>query len=146
MIEAGRIDKRPAHIIDIMPTFIELAGGIYPDSLNGKPVKPMIGKSLVPVFKNINIEWERTLLWEHEGNRAVRKGDWKLVSRYDQDAGGFMPWELYNLAEDRTELNDFSSDLPDKTREMIELYEKLADEAEVTPWDEVLEIRKQNRR
>lgn len=146
MIEAGRIDKRPAHIIDIMPTFIEIAGGIYPDSLNGKPVKPMIGKSLVPVFKNINIEWERTLLWEHEGNRAVRKGDWKLVSRYDQDAGGFMPWELYNLAEDRTELNDFSSDLPDKTREMIELYEKLADEAEVTPWDEVLEIRKQNRR
>jgi len=146
MIEAGRIDKRLAHIIDIMPTFIELAGGIYPDSLNGKPVKPMMGKSLVPVFKNINIEWERTLLWEHEGNRAVRKGDWKMVSRYDQDAGGFTPWELYNLAEDRTELNDLSSDLPDKTREMIELYEELARESEVTPWDEVLKVRNQNRR
>ena len=146
MIKAGRIDKRPAHIIDIMPTFTELAGGIYPDSLNGKPVKSMMGKSLVPVFKNINIEWERILLWEHEGNRAVRKGDWKLVSRYDQDAGGFTPWELYNLAKDRTELNDLSSDLPDKTKEMIELYEKMAREAEVTPWDEVLKVRNQNRR
>jgi arylsulfatase A-like enzyme len=146
MIESGRIDPRPAHIIDIMPTLVELAGGIYPDSLKGNPVKPMMGQSLVPVFKNINIKWERTLLWEHEGNRALRKGDWKLVSRYDQNAGGFTPWELYNLNKDRSELNDLSSALPEKTKEMIDLYEKMAAEAEVTPWDEVLRIRQLNRR
>jgi arylsulfatase A-like enzyme len=142
MIEAGRMDDRPAHIIDIMPTFVELAGGIYPGSFNGHTVKPMMGKSLVPVLKNNNIEWERTLFWEHEGNRAVRQGDWKLVSRYDPNAGGFTPWELYNL----TELNDLSSELPDKTNEMIDLYNKMADAAEVTPWDEVLRIRRMNRR
>ena len=141
MIEAGRIDNRPAHIIDIMPTFVELAGGIYPKLFNDHKIKPMMGKSLMPVLIDENPEWERILFWEHEGNRAIRSGDWKLVSRYDNTTGSFTPWELYNLAEDRSEINDMSGKNPEKTIEMIELYNEMVIAAEVITWTEVLRIR-----
>jgi len=141
MIEAGRIVNSPAHTIDIMPTFVELAGGIYPETYNDYTIKPMMGKSLLPVFTDKKNEWKRILFWEHEGNRAVRNGDWKLVSRYDNATGSFTPWELYNLSEDRTELNDLSDKNPEILMEMIELYNEMANEAEVTTWTEILRIR-----
>lgn len=144
-IKAGRIDNRPAHIVDIMPTIVKLTGGIYPETYNDQPIKPMMGRSLVPIFKNEQVEWERILFWEHQGNRAIRKGDWKLVSRYDNSKGGFTPWELYNLAEDRSELNDLSDKMPEKTIELIELYNKMAMVVEVTPWPDVIKIRAENK-
>jgi len=142
LIEAGRVDNSPVHIIDIMPTFVELAGGIYPETFHDHAIKPMMGKSLVPVFADENPEWKRILFWEHEGNRAVRNGDWKLVSRYDNATGSFTPWELYNMINDRSELNDLSDKNPEKIMEMIELYNEIANVAEETTWTEVLRIRK----
>ena len=141
IIEGGRIVDNPAHIIDIMPTFIDLAGGQYPEEYNGNQIKPLMGQSLVPVLLNEPTEWDRILFWEHEGNRALRKGNWKLVSRYDGENKVESPWELYDLAADRTEMHDLSQDKPELLEEMIVLYNEMAEKAEVTPWPEVMEIR-----
>jgi len=141
MIEGGRTVNKTAHIIDIMPTFIDLADGHYPDEYDGNKIKPMMGQSLVPVLCNEPTDWDRILFWEHEGNRAVRKGDWKMVSRYDYEQKVETPWELYDLAADRSEMHDLSREKPELLNEMIQLYNEMADKAEVTPWPQVLEIR-----
>ncbi|MBL7113249.1 MAG: arylsulfatase [Bacteroidales bacterium] len=141
MIEGGRTVYKAAHIIDIMPTFVELADGHYPDEYDGNKIKPMMGQSLVPVLLNEQTEWDRILFWEHEGNRAIRKGDWKMVSRYDYEPKVETPWELYDLAADRSEMHDLSQEKPELLEEMIQLYNEMARKAEVTPWPEVIEIR-----
>ena len=100
------------HLIDLLPTFLDLAGTSLPTENAHGPVQPLEGMSLTPSFTGAGTV-ERELYWEHEGNRAVRAGDWKLVAN-----GKNGPWELYNLAEDRTELRDRIKDLPEKTAEM----------------------------
>lgn len=108
----GTWHGQAGHIIDLLPTFLEAAGASMPaDNAHG-PVQPLEGLSLVPAFKSEGVR-ERELCWEHEGNRAVRVGDWKLVAN-----GKNGPWELYNIAEDRTELRDRTKDLPEQAAEM----------------------------
>jgi len=133
MIKGGIISHQPGHIIDIMPTFIELAGGVYPKNHNGKTIKPTEGISLVPVFKGKSLQRANPLFWEHEGNRALRDGDWKLVSAYDYSSRKFKEWELYDLKNDRSELTDLSDKHPDIKKRMIEEYDKWADRAGVVP-------------
>ena len=108
MIKLGQMDRQVGHVIDMMPTVIELAGAKYPNELKGKTIIPVEGKSLVPIFEGKQREGHRVLFWNHLGNRAVRMGDWKIVSRYDDEAKEELSWELYNLAEDRTETNDLA--------------------------------------
>ncbi len=141
IIKGATLSDQPAHIIDIMPTILELAGGVYPEKHNGKTIKPMEGISLVPLFKGNSLRRFNPLFWEHEGNRAVRDGDWKLVSAYDYGKKEFMKWELYNLKEDRSELNDLSEKFPEKQSEMIGKYEEWADRAGVVS-KEVIDRRK----
>lgn len=95
----GELRTQVAHLIDLMPTFVELSGAEYPKEFKGNEIQPMEGISLVPSFRE-NTATSRTLFWEHEGNRAVREGDWKLVAQAKK------PWELYHISQDRTELND----------------------------------------
>ena len=145
LVKPGRIDTSPAHIIDIMPTIVELTGANYPDKivdltgldnpgiLKERDIVPMEGISLVPVLKGKNLKRKTPLFWEHEGNRAVRAGDWKLVSAYDNGKKRFLEWELYNLKEDRSELNDLSEKYPGKKAEMIQAYEKWAERVGVIP-------------
>ena len=133
MIKGGTMSDQTAHIIDLMPTFIELAGGIYPEKYNGKTIKSMEGISLVPVFKGKSLKRDNPLFWEHEGNRAVRDADWKLVSAYDYSSRKFKDWELYDLKNDRSELTDLSDKHPDIKKRMIEDYDKWADRAGVVP-------------
>jgi arylsulfatase len=123
MIPGGRLCHQPGHIIDIMPTLIDISGGIYPEEFNGRDILPMEGISLLPAFSGKDIERPDPLFWEHEGNRAVRDGDWKLVSEYDYSKKEFRAWELYNLSEDRSELDDLSSGYPDMKDELIREYE-----------------------
>jgi arylsulfatase len=123
-----------AHVIDIMPTCLEVAGAEYPSEFQGNNIIPVEGKSLLPVFANEDSGHE-VLLWEHEGNRAVRKGKWKLVSEYP---GG---WELYNLEADRTELNDLAGENPEMVKELGYLYNEWAERCNVVPWSE-MEIQK----
>jgi len=94
-VQGPRISYEPCHVIDIMPTLLELAGARYPKENRGRATQPLDGESLVPLFDGRDWTRELPLFWEHEGNSAVRLGHWKLVRRHNQ------PWELYNLEADR---------------------------------------------
>jgi arylsulfatase A-like enzyme len=91
----------------------------------------MEGISLLPAFEGKELRREKPIFWEHEGNRAMRSGDWKLVSLYDNRAKQFKAWELYDLKNDRSELNDLSSKYQEKTQQMIDEYNKWAERAGV---------------
>lgn len=132
MIKAGRIEKSPGHIIDIMATCVELAGVKYPQTYNGNKITPLEGTSLVPLFKQHAVNSNRALYFEHEGNRAVRQGEWKIVSAYPENK-----WQLYNIKADRTELNDLSASQPQKMNELIEMYNTWAARAGVIPFEEL---------
>ncbi len=117
----GKIVKQPGHIIDIMPTIADLTGSTYPEKRNGKEVKPLQGISLKPALKGKSLNRKEPLFWEHVGNRGVRIGNWKLVA-----AKPDLKWELFNLKEDRTELNDLSEKHLERKKEMVEIYEQWA--------------------
>lgn len=124
----GRIERATVgDVIDLMPTILDLAGVAFPKPHNGHDVLPPEGKSLLPALTGGTID-RGPLFWEHEGNRAVRLADWKLV------AGHREKWQLYNLATDRTELNDLASGHPDKVAELTAMYETWAKRCGVEPW------------
>jgi arylsulfatase len=128
-IEAkGELRKQPGHLIDIMATCVDLAGAEYPEKVAGQSITPLEGKSLLPALAGRPIERD-AIFWEHEGNRAVRSGDWKLVAK---GAGG--AWELYDIATDRTESNDLAAQHPEKVRELVAKWEAWATCANVLPW------------
>ncbi len=118
----GDLRREPGHLIDIMVTCVELSGAQYPADAT-----PLEGRSLAPVFAGNPLDRD-ALYWEHEGNRAVRVGDWKLVAKNKQ------PWELYNLQSDRTELNDLAADMPDRVREMSGKWDAWAQRVGVLPY------------
>lgn len=103
-IPAGRIVPQPGHVIDVVPTVLDLAGASYPAKIGERILAPLDGISLRPVLTTGTVQARAPLFWEHEGNRAVRRGDWKLVALNGK------PWELYDLAGDRTELHDLAKD------------------------------------
>jgi len=119
--KGGRITDQVGHIIDLMATCIDVAGASYPETFRGRPITPLEGKSLLPIFQGKRREPHAALFWEHEGNRAVRQGKWKLVSAYPGD------WELYDLEADRTERHNLAAQYPDKVRALAALYEAWAE-------------------
>jgi len=123
----GKLRHQPGHLIDIMTTCVDIAGARYPSEYKGNKIIPMEGRSLVPAFENKPIERE-AIYWEHEGNRAVRKGKWKLVSRHPGE------WELYDLEADRTELNNLAQKYPEKVAQLKAMYESWAARCGVQPW------------
>ncbi len=123
----GRLCKAPGHLIDIMATCVDVSGGEYPKTYNGHEIQPAEGISLAPTFDGKPLR-ERAIYWEHEGNRAVRMGTWKLVSKYP---GG---WELYDMEHDRTEMHDLAAEHPEKVEELKTLWERWAKRAGVQPW------------
>ena len=126
--DQNKLRHSPGHIIDIAPTCLNAAG---------LSTKGMEGRTLLPVFTKDSTQ-PRTLFWEHEGNRAVRQGDYKLVAQHN------TPWELYNMRKDRNELHDLSRSMPQKAAELKKLYEAWAHRVGAKPWDEVSVIRKKN--
>jgi len=96
--------------------------------VNGQLIQAMEGRSLVPAFDNRPIERE-ALYWEHEGNAAIRVGDWKLVRKGRDGA-----WELYNLQADRTELNDLASQETDRVKELAAQWQAWAKRTNVVPY------------
>lgn len=125
----NKLVHEPAHVVDIMATCLDVAGASYPKSYKGKDVTPLEGLSLLPLLRNGKREGHEAVFWEHEGNRAARKGRWKLVSRYPQR------WEIYDLAADRTEMKDLTSERPDVQKELIAMYDAWAARCGVIPWD-----------
>lgn len=132
-VSEGKIVHQTGHIIDIMPTLLEFAGGKYPESFNGSKIQPMEGISLMPALKGKAFKRQEPLFWEHEGNRAVRDGDWKLVSAYDNVAGKFKAWELYNLRDDRSELKNLASENAEITSKLEKEYNIWANRVGVIP-------------
>ncbi len=128
LINEPTIIHSPIQFIDIMPAFAELAAARYPREFNGKRIQPVEGESFLPALTDANWRRQNPLYWEHEGNRAVRIGDWKLVSKHPGD------WELYNMIDDRTELNDLSASEAERVRTMSHLYDNWAERCEVRPW------------
>ncbi len=124
----GALRRQPGHLIDVMPTCLELAGATYPTTMHGEAITPVEGRSLVPAFADRAIDRD-ALYWEHEGNRAVRVGDWKLVAK-----GPGAPWELYDLATDRIESNNLAARYPERVRQLREKWESWARRARVLPW------------
>jgi arylsulfatase A-like enzyme len=123
----GQWGDQPGHVIDVMATLVDIAGGTYPKELAGVNIRPLAGVSLRPAFTNQPLARKEPLFFEHDGSRAVREGDWKLV----RARGG--EWELYNLAADRTELKDLAAKYPERVKAMARLWEEWARRTNVLP-------------
>jgi arylsulfatase A-like enzyme len=117
----GKLRHAPAHIIDFVPTVLELAGLSPPDCWGGQARPSLPGKSLVPLLKRDAAIPRSALYWQHEGNRALRMGDWKLVSE-SESAGR---WELYDLKRDRIESKNLAASHPKRVQQMSALWERL---------------------
>ena len=120
--------QQPGHLIDIMATCVDVGGAKYPTEFHDKPILPMEGKSLLPAFENKPIDRD-AIFWEHEGNAAVRAGDWKLAR-----VGRNGPWELYNLKTDRTELHDLAATDPERAKELAAKWDAWAKRTNVVPY------------
>lgn len=140
----GAIRNNTGHAIDILPTLTDLAGVTYPKQYNDRPITPVSGISLVPSFTNKPLP-QRAVYWEHQGNKAMRMGKWKIVS------GGIMngaygkwktftslPWQLFDLESDPSELKDISAKYPEQLKKMVNMWQKWAKETNVypMPWKE----------
>lgn len=127
----GAIRREPAHLIDLMATCVDVADAQYPVEFDGNKILPMEGMSLRPLFSPASGSpaplSPRMLAWEHEGNRAIREGKWKLVSI------AAAPWELYNMDSDRMELKDLAASQPERVNAMSEKWDIWAKRTHVFP-------------
>lgn len=133
LIPANTIEKGGIHIIDILPTILELTHIAYPTNYNGIKPNTLLGESfLKPTIDN---KWERKkpVCYEWAGNRAVWSGNWKAVSNYPENK-----WELYDLKNDRTESNNLASKFPEVLADLDTVYHNWAKANEVTEWNEEL--------
>ncbi len=129
----GELESTPGHLIDLMATAVDVSGATYPTTYHdGQAIKPMEGKSLTPFFasdaKTRGQFAREAIYWEHEGNRAVRVGAYKLVAK-----GAKGKWELYNIASDRSEQNDLSAEMPNKVKKLAAMWQAYAERANVLP-------------
>jgi len=126
----GTLESTPAHLVDLLATAVDLAGATFPREQAGRATVAPEGRSFVPLltFARPAPPPERALFWEHEGNAAVRLGDWKLVRQ-----GRTGPWELYNLKLDRTELRDLSAAEPARAKDLAARWEAWARRADALP-------------
>jgi len=123
----GKLESQPGHLIDVMATCVDVAGARYPRELNGVRIQPMEGVTLAPAFGGKALNRKEPIFWEHEGNRAVRDGQWKLVAKEDQ------PWELYDMENDRTEMHNLATKNPQKLSDLASKWDAWAARASVLP-------------
>ena len=124
----GKLEPQPGHLIDLMATCVDLSGAKYPTQFAGEKIQPMEGVSLRPALEGKSLARAQPIFWEHEGNRSVRDGQWKLVSKFP---GG---WELYDIAADRAEQHDVAAKEPARVKAMAAAYDAWAKRANVVAW------------
>jgi arylsulfatase len=112
----GELRSNPGHVVDLVPTILELAGQKNPTRVKSAPVPP--GKSLVPVFTHDGSVTHDSLWWFHDGNRAIRMGDWKLVADHAK------PWELYDLHADRSETTNVATNYPTRVKSLEQEWQR----------------------
>jgi arylsulfatase A-like enzyme len=127
----GGFRREPAHLIDLMATCVDIAGASYPVDFDGNKILPMEGESLRPSLTSSPdlpaSSAKRALMWEHEGSRAIRMGQWKLVSLAD------APWELYDMETDRVEMLDLAASQPERVKVMAAKWDSWAERTHVFP-------------
>lgn len=131
LADRGGLRDHVIHVMDVMATCVDVSGATYPTSAGGHAVLPLAGRSLVPALLNEPDE-SRTLIFEHEHNAAIRRGDWKLVGQNVLGRNGLRPdgrWELYDLSNDPAEQHDLAAEQP---KLVAELSREFLDEAERT--------------
>jgi arylsulfatase len=142
------ITHQPGHVMDIMATCLDVAAVEYPSRYKGRDITPLEGRSLMPILEGRRRQPHEYLCWELMGNRAIRKGKWKLVQKAQHieqksDAGKWddwttynkhQDWELYDMQADRTELNNLADVYPEKVKELENIYENWARRCGVQPW------------
>ena len=135
----GKLISEYGFLPDIMATFADVANATYPKEYHGNKIVPTSGKSLVPLFKGENkrIHTE-PIFWEHEGNKAVRLGKYKLVSTWEKDVE--TKWELYDMDVDRTEMNDLTEQMPEKVKKMSKMYDDWAAKNSILTWNEIRKL------
>ena len=124
-VKAGSITHQVGHIIDFMPTLLELAGSQYPKTYQQKPLLPVEGKSLLPIFQGQQRKGHASLSWELFGNRAIRQGKWKLVWGASEKR-----WELFDMTADRSETRDLAATFPERVKAMAEDWHTWQDRVE----------------
>lgn len=124
----GKLEPQPAHLIDIMATAVDLAGAKYPTEFNGNQVLPLEGVSLRPGFNGQSLNRPQPLFWEHEGNKAVRDGRWKLVQKWRG------PWELYDIETDRVEQHNVIAEQSERAAKMEAAWTAWAERTFVDDW------------
>ena len=124
----GSITSKPGHVIDLLPTCLDVAGAAYPMQRNRRATIPIAGRSLTPALNGGDLPRPEGLFWEHQGNAAVRDGKWKLVRAHKQK------WSLYDLESDRTELSDVSGRHPKRVAAMKKMWADWAERVGALPW------------
>ena len=128
----GALRHQPGQLTDIMATCLDVAGADYPTRFNGNDIVPLEGTSLAPIFHD-QPNHKEALIWEHEGNKAVRRGQWKLVCKHPGD------WELYDIIANRTETEDLAERHPEVVEELGAVFDAWAERCGVKPWEHVSE-------
>jgi arylsulfatase len=123
----GQFEKQPGHLVDIMATCLDVAGATYPKEFGGKPITPYQGVTLRPALLGEDVKRSKPIFWEHESNRAVREGQWKLVALEGK------PWRLYDLTADRTEQHDLSTEQPERVKSLAAKWDDWAAQSNVLP-------------
>ena len=123
----GELEDQPSHLIDVMATCVDVAAAQYPEVFANNNIKPLEGRSLVPAFDGEQIDRD-AIYWEHEGNRAVRVGNWKLVAKGERG-----PWELYDLEKDRAEMHNLAAEQADRVKYLAAKWQAYAERANVLP-------------
>jgi arylsulfatase A-like enzyme len=142
--QKGTITEQVGHVMDIMATCLDIASVEYPKTYRGCEIIALEGKSLLPIFQGKERKGHEVIYWEHEGNRAVRQGKWKLVSYYNEShqyrvGSGKRTgeWELYDMEADRTELHNLANQYPEKVKELSSKYVEWAKSIGIIDWDEI---------
>jgi len=131
----GTFEHQTGFVFDVTATCIDAANAVYPTRYEGNTITPLEGRSMIPVFNGYKLS-ERVYVYEHFGNAAIRKGDWKLVGKDVLNENGLVAdpgWELYNIRKDRTEINDLSGMYPGKVRQLERLFLEEAFNVDVLP-------------
>ena len=132
-ISPHNIINTPVQFADISPTIIDICGSKYPNTFNGNDITPIEGESFARLFDGSEFSKDKPLCWEHEGNRAVRIGEWKLVSEFPG------PWELYNINEDRSETNNLIDKEKNIAKKLEKEYSEWAKRCGVLDWPMILQ-------
>ena len=131
-IDKGQTFHEASHVVDILPTVLEITGSSALTELGGHAIQPSDGESLLGLFQGKSWQREQPIFWEHEGNCAIRQGQFKLVKQYGQN------WELYDMETDRTELNNLAGKNKLFEKIMLTEFNHWADSIGVMPWDDAL--------